>query len=150
MKIKIGELSKLTGCKVVTIRHYEAEGLLLSPKRTNSNYRIYGDNDIDRLCFIRNCRLLGISISEIRELLSIDKNSKSTHAFLRVLLKKHIKDIDDRISALTDLKLHLEYLYGQTRGNARSSRSVMDVLGDKDKCPYCNKDLRKRAQKNLS
>ena len=56
MKVKIGELAKMTGCQVVTIRYYEKEGLLKRPERTERNYRLYGDEDIARLRFIRHCR----------------------------------------------------------------------------------------------
>ncbi len=39
MEIRIGELAKLTGCEVVTIRYYEKEGLLLEPARSGGNFR---------------------------------------------------------------------------------------------------------------
>ncbi|WP_300882315.1 MerR family transcriptional regulator, partial [uncultured Desulfovibrio sp.] len=70
MKVKIGELAKMTGCEVVTIRYYEKEGLLKKPERTEGNYRIYEDDDIARLRFIRHCRQHGMSLSEIRALLA--------------------------------------------------------------------------------
>lgn len=69
MKVKIGELAKMTGCQVVTIRYYEKEGLLKRPERTERNYRLYGDEDIARLRFIRHCRRHGMSLDEIRTLL---------------------------------------------------------------------------------
>ena len=40
MKVKIGELAKMTGCEVVTIRYYEKEGRLKEPERTEGNYRV--------------------------------------------------------------------------------------------------------------
>ena len=49
MKVKIGELAKMTGCQVVTIRYYEKEGLLKRPERTERNYRLYGEEDMARL-----------------------------------------------------------------------------------------------------
>ena len=70
MKVKIGELAKMTGCQVVTIRYYEKEGLLSEPDRTGANYRLYGDKEIERLHFILHCRHHGMKLSEIRDLLA--------------------------------------------------------------------------------
>lgn len=63
MKVKIGELAKMTGCQVVTIRYYEKEGLLKRPERTERNYRLYGEEDMARLRFIRHCRQHGMSLT---------------------------------------------------------------------------------------
>lgn len=73
--MRIGELSKLTGCKVVTIRYYESQDLLPEPGRSASNYRNYADEDVQRLNFIRNCRLLGIGIPEIRKMIDYKRGA---------------------------------------------------------------------------
>lgn len=48
--MKIGELSDESGCKVVTIRYYEKEGLLSKPERTEANYRVYEQEDVNACC----------------------------------------------------------------------------------------------------
>ena len=50
---KIGELAKATGCNIGTIRYYEREGLLPAPARSEGNYRLYGNEHVERLCFTR-------------------------------------------------------------------------------------------------
>ena len=67
--LKIGELAKQTGCLVETIRYYEGEGLLLEPARSEGNYRLYTDIHVERLQFIRHCRVLDMTLEEIRSLL---------------------------------------------------------------------------------
>ena len=47
--MKIGELARLTGTNVETIRYYERDGLLPIPARSDGNYRIYGDAHVQRL-----------------------------------------------------------------------------------------------------
>ncbi|MBQ4326363.1 MAG: MerR family DNA-binding transcriptional regulator, partial [Mailhella sp.] len=47
--MKIGDLAKATGTQVVTIRYYEKEGLLRQPERTGSGYRLYSEDDVERL-----------------------------------------------------------------------------------------------------
>ncbi len=58
MQIKIGELAKRTECQAETIRYYEKEGLLPQPSRSGGNYRLYDEEHIERLRFIRHCRTL--------------------------------------------------------------------------------------------
>lgn len=71
MEIRIGELAQRTGCEVVTIRYYEKEGLLPEPARSSGNYRLYGEEQVKRMQFIRHCRSLDMSLGEIRTLLNL-------------------------------------------------------------------------------
>jgi DNA-binding transcriptional MerR regulator len=59
---RIGDLAKQTGVKVVTIRFYEQSRLLPACERTAGNYRVYGQNHLQRLRFVRRCRELGFSV----------------------------------------------------------------------------------------
>ena len=70
MPIKIGELSTASGTTIESIRFYEREGLIAEPSRTDGNYRVYGDEHVQRLVFIRRCRSLDLALAEIRELLA--------------------------------------------------------------------------------
>ena len=65
MEIRIGDLAKRSGCEVVTIRYYEKEGLLPKPARSGGNFRLYGEAHAERLQFIRHCRSLDMTLSEI-------------------------------------------------------------------------------------
>ena len=69
--LAIGELGRLTGTKVETIRYYERIGLLAAPGRTTGNYRAYGAEHLSRLSFIRRSRDLGFSLDQVRALLSL-------------------------------------------------------------------------------
>ncbi len=72
--LAIGTLAKRTGTKVQTIRYYEQIGLLPEPGRTEGGQRRYGDEDLDRLAFIRHARQLGFTLEAIRELLDLSDN----------------------------------------------------------------------------
>ena len=69
--LKIGDLARATGTKVVTIRYYEKIGLLAAPDRSAGNYRSYDAAALARLRFIRRSRDLGFSLDRIRELLEL-------------------------------------------------------------------------------
>ncbi len=65
-RMKIGELAKETGLTAKTIRFYEGIQLLDDPGRTESGYRQYGAEDVERLEFIKKAKRLGLSLDEIR------------------------------------------------------------------------------------
>lgn len=67
MLMKIGELAKKTGCKVVTIRFYEQKGLLKKGLRTSSNYRLYNEDDLAQLNLIMHCRALNLNLNQIKK-----------------------------------------------------------------------------------
>ena len=69
--MKIGELATASGTPVDTIRFYEREGLLPAPARSAANYRQYEAAHLERLQFIRHCRTLDMSLTQVRELLRV-------------------------------------------------------------------------------
>ncbi|HHV4403696.1 TPA: Cd(II)/Pb(II)-responsive transcriptional regulator [Klebsiella pneumoniae] len=107
MEIRIGDLAKRSGCEVVTIRYYEKEGLLPKPARSGGN-------------FIRHCRSLDMTLSEIRALLGLRDNPMQDCGEVITLLEAHIQQVEMRVSALLQLKRHLVDL----REKCSGSRSV--------------------------
>lgn len=67
----IGELSRLTGVNIETIRYYERIGMLPQPPRSAAGRRMYGSEERRVLAFIRRSRELGFSLSEVRALLGL-------------------------------------------------------------------------------
>jgi|APLak6261671648_1056085.scaffolds.fasta_scaffold00518_4 Cd(II)/Pb(II)-responsive transcriptional regulator len=110
MSIRIGELARLTGTQVETIRYYEREGLLPETARTEGNYRIYGNAHAERLSFIRNCRSLDMTLDEIRALLRFKDSPAENCAAVNTLLDEHIGHVANRIRELRQLERHLKGL----------------------------------------
>lgn len=108
--LKIGELSRRTGCPVETIRFYELESLLPAPARSQGNYRLYSDAHVERLQFIRHCRSLDMTLDEIRTLLAFRDTPEENCAGVNTLLDKHISHVADRIRELTTLQSQLTQL----------------------------------------
>lgn len=109
-QMKIGELAKLTGCPIETIRYYEQEGLLLPPLRSEANYRLYGDAHVDRLSFIRNCRSLDMTLDEIRSLLAFRDQPEQNCGEVNELIDTHIAHVAGRIVELKALEKQLKDL----------------------------------------
>src|ERR1700691_3115181 len=75
-RFSIGELSKATGVKVVTIRYYAHVNLMPAPPRTRANYRVYSREHLHRLQFVRRCRDLGFTHDQLRDLLYLSVQSR--------------------------------------------------------------------------
>jgi Cd(II)/Pb(II)-responsive transcriptional regulator len=108
--LKIGELAKRTGSPVETIRYYEREGLLPEPARSEGNYRVYADTDLERLQFIRHCRSLDMTLEEIRDLLRFRDAPDENCAEVNALLDEHIEHVTKRIKELKLLQKNLRGL----------------------------------------
>ena len=126
--MKIGELSRSTGCPVATLRFYEKEGLLLAPGRAGNNYRIYGEEDARRVGFIMHCRLLGFSLAEIRAFLDFRSNPCESCGWINDLVERHIARIDRQIAALQHFKSHFESLRQRCDGTQRERCGILESL----------------------
>lgn len=98
------------GCQVETVRYYEREGLLPAPGRSAKNYRLYGQEHLERLMFIRHCRSFDISLDEVRRLLHFKDTPDENCAQVNTLLDAHIVKIGDRIRQLTALEAQMKDL----------------------------------------
>jgi Cd(II)/Pb(II)-responsive transcriptional regulator len=114
--MKIGELSKKTGCKVVTIRYYEKERLLAEPERTDGNYRLYSGDDLDRLEFIMHCRKHGMKLDAIKKLLAFRDRPQRDCTWVSELIDSHLAGVEEQIRSLEHLKEHLEKLRRRCAG----------------------------------
>lgn len=108
--MRIGELATLAGTPVETIRYYEREGLLPTPYRTGSNYRVYGVGDVERLSFIRRCRSLDMTLDEVRALLRFRDHPDESCRDVDALLDAHLGHVTERIRELRQLERQLRHL----------------------------------------
>jgi len=110
--MKIGELAKQAGCSVETVRYYEREGLLPHPERGANNYRFYGASHLESLRFIRNCRVLEMTLEEIRALMHLRLDSERDCSEVNDILDAHIAHVTERIDNLRILQRQLVSLRG--------------------------------------
>ncbi len=131
MPIKIGELAKRTESTVETIRYYEKEGLLPQPSRSDGNYRLYGEEHIERLRFIRHCRTLDMALEEVRTLLQYRDTPAEDCGDVNALLDEHIRAVEVRVEELMQLKGHLMVLRQKCASTApTSSCGILRALAD--------------------
>jgi DNA-binding transcriptional MerR regulator len=104
---RISDLAKQSGVKVVTIRYYEQSSFLPSCQRTAGNYRVYGEEHLQRLNFVRRCRKLGFSLEQIRDLLLLSASQAPTCADVCNIATDHLKEVEFKISDLKRLASEL-------------------------------------------
>lgn len=120
--MKIGELAKLTGCSVQSIRFYEKEQLISPPRRSEGNYRLYDKTNLEQVIFIKHCRNLDITLAEIKQLLDLKRSPETQCEEVNELIDEHITQIDLRMRELNNLKVSLITL----RSKCDSAQIVKD------------------------
>jgi DNA-binding transcriptional MerR regulator len=104
---RIGEVAAKVGMTERTIRYYEELGLLDSVKRLDGGTRVYTDDDVRRLKFIRKLKVLGLSLQEMHELEGMYTRHRSNSGVLPrliELLDAHLETVDGRIAELGALR----------------------------------------------
>jgi MerR family mercuric resistance operon transcriptional regulator len=126
--LPIGELSKLSGVNIETIRYYERVKMLAPPPRTASGRRVYDVTDLRILVFIRRSRELGFSLDEIRALLRLGGPEKAPCRELRAIAAHHLEDIRAKLDDLKKLERLLSKTVARCTGEMAPDCPVLDIL----------------------
>ena len=124
----IGELSRLTGVNIETIRYYEKIKMLRPPPRTEGGRRIYGPSETRVLAFIRRGRELGFGLEDIRALLALGAPGKASCADVREIAAHHLDNIRAKMADLRKLERLLSKTIAQCSGNRVPDCPVLDIL----------------------
>lgn len=106
MSYSSGEISKLTGLTVYTLRYYEKIGLINICK--NGKNRIYSEDDLKLINYINSLKELGFSLEEIKIYTVLKKDDQKTLKLRKNLLDNHLKVLNEKIKSLNVLKMELE------------------------------------------
>ena len=95
--LKIGDVSKRSGIGIEALRFYEKSGLLDKPSRTYSGYRVYGEEVLERLAFIKRAQALGFSLDEIKRIIEDARKGESPCDEVREIVSRRLEEIDERM-----------------------------------------------------
>ena len=126
--MQIGQAARASGASAKMIRHYEAIGLIAPAERRDSNYRLYSNDDVGRLKFIRRARDLGFSIVRIRDLLALWIDRGRSSAEVKGIALAHIADLEERIAGMRDMVATLHDLADGCAGNDRPDCPIIEGL----------------------
>ena len=128
---RIGELAKLAEVTPDTIRYYEKQHMMDHEVRTEGGFRLYSEQDLQRLKFIRHGRQLGFTLESIRELLSIRIDPEHhTCQESKSIVQSRLADVEARIEELQIMRRSLQRLNDACCGTAHSSVycSILEAL----------------------
>lgn len=123
----IGQAAAASGVSAKMIRHYESIGVIPAPDRTFANYRIYSQNDIHTLQFVRRARVLGFSMKQIQTLLGLWQQHRPSREVKRLALE-HVRELEEKIREMEAMKRTLETLAEHCHGDHRPDCPILDDL----------------------
>ncbi len=103
-----GELSRLAGVSVDTLRHYERLGILSKPPRTNGGYRDYPANSLERVRLVQRALKVGFSLSELATILRMRDGGQAPCQRVRAIAEQKLEEVKQQISDLLGMRDQLE------------------------------------------
>lgn len=100
LRYRISEFAEKCGVNITTIRYYESVGLLSEPFKTNAGYRMFSEECINRIKFIKRMQGLGFTLAEIAKLLGVvDKDDERCNDMYNFVVEK-IEEVQMKIEDL--------------------------------------------------
>jgi MerR family transcriptional regulator, Zn(II)-responsive regulator of zntA len=134
--MQIGEFARQAGVSVRTVRYYEELGLICPEKRSQGGFRLYGAESHRQLAVINFLKEMGLSLSQVREIMLARKTSsgnRETVAFLQRVFREKLAAVKSRIEGLRAMKIELENALKILNDCDRCSREVpLDALACRD------------------
>ena len=126
--MNIGSAAKLSGLTVKSVRYYSDIGLVKPITNEKNGYRDYNHGDVAKLSFVGKARSFNFSIKECKDLLSLYENKNRSNKEVKNLTLEKIKEIDQKLNELTDLRKQLSHLAENCQGNGRPDCPILDEL----------------------
>ncbi len=123
--MNIGQAANASGVSAKMIRYYESIDLVPTAGRTESGYRVYGEDDVHVLRFI-------LPIEQIRHLLALWQDQHRTSAEVKAIAAQHIAELDTRIAELVEMRDTLAYLAQHCAGDHRPSCPILEEMSRAD------------------
>jgi MerR family copper efflux transcriptional regulator len=127
--MNIGQAAEVSGVSAKMIRYYEEIGLIEPPVRAQSGYRVYAQQNIHTLRFVRRARSLGFSIEETSSLLALWRDRSRASADVKALALKHVSALEEKAAALQEMAATLRHLASHCHGDKRPDCPILDEIG---------------------
>jgi len=132
--MNIGQAARRSGLSAKMIRYYESIGLLKPALRSDSGYRLYQQEDLHQLAFIKRSPDLGFSLEEVARLLTLWQDRQRASADVKALASQHIDDLNRRIEELVSLRDTLSELVAHCQGDDRPDCPILKDLAAGGSC----------------
>jgi len=122
---KIGEVAHRASVNKETVRYYEKRELITKPERRRSGYRIFTQQQIDEIRFIKRAQQLGFTLSEIKEMMSLRVGKDISCGEVRAKAEEKYQDVLEKIEDLKRIKNVLIDLIDSCKANAQTEDCVI-------------------------
>lgn len=129
-ELSIGEVARITGVKVPTIRYYENIGIIGKPARTGGGQRRYDERALDRLSFVAHAREMGFALKAIRSLLDLAEHPANPCDGAHRIARERLAEIETRIARLQKLRGELVAMLGGHKSGKIGDCRIIEVLSD--------------------
>ncbi|MGD9724353.1 MAG: MerR family DNA-binding protein [Pirellulales bacterium] len=127
--LTIGQVAQTAAVHVETLRYYERRGLLRRPPRSATNYRLYPEEAVRQVRFIKRAQELGFSLREIKELLTLRTGrGADCQNNVRERAMAKVNDIDEKIRTLQAMKKALRPLIEACGQRSGDTCPILDSL----------------------
>lgn len=126
--MNIGEAAARSGVSAKMIRYYEQVGLIAPPARTMSGYRVYSDNDVHSLRFVRRARDLGFTVEQIGELIQLWRDRSRASADVKRIALEHVTLLEAKMREIEEMARALRHLAANCHGDGRPDCPIIDEL----------------------
>ncbi|MHB0887986.1 MerR family transcriptional regulator [Acidithiobacillus caldus] len=101
---RIGEVAKIAGVHVETVRFYERQGIIHQPVKPPTGIRRYSLESIDRIRFVKHAQALGFTLQEARDLLALRTRASGSCERVQVQATRKLQLVQEKLAALQRLE----------------------------------------------
>lgn len=125
-----GDVAKTLGIGVQTLHYYEREGLIPAPGRSESGYRLYTPELVERVRFIRKAQALGLPLGEVKDILRLTEDGRSPCDRVQAALSEKLREVNVRLRELESFRDDLATLVEHAAGprDDRASPHVCAIV----------------------
>jgi len=114
--MSIGQVARAAGVAATTLRYYEREGVLTPAGRSRAGYRLYDQQALDQLDFIRSAQAVGFTLGDIRTLLAFNgKKGTTRRKEVQTLIEARLRELARKLSDLRRVQAALARSLEQCR-----------------------------------
>ncbi len=130
--MNIGQAAEASGVSAKMIRYYESIGLIPKTVRTEAGYRVYSENDVNTLAFIRRARDLGFSVEQIAELVALWRDRDRASTDVKRIALEHVEVLEQKARELQEMASTLKHLAKHCHGDQRPECPIIEGLAHDD------------------
>jgi DNA-binding transcriptional MerR regulator len=125
----IGQLARVAGVPSSTLRYYERIGLLRPTGRSEGNYRLYGEEALERLQLIRAAHAMGFALSAVAVLLNHRHSTSASCREVQALIEERLLEVESRMADLKHIQAVLQATFQRCRHTEQRGRcGILDTI----------------------